>query len=114
MIPKAVAPIVVAALALAGAGCGTDNDQARQYNAPAHTTEEVMRATSLTTNDGGLSYQTPNGCEVSAVLTSKQTVDMYVKAGSSVVATPDGSAGVELHTDTPACRSEIAKGLKSL
>ena len=108
--------IVVVALALAG--CGRDDeattDKPTIRNADRWSEQDVIEAAGLTANDGGLSYTTTSGCDVSVVMTNAATVNLYSSAGDTVVTNPDGTAGVKTSGDEPACLAELERGLAAL
>lgn len=114
----------LAATAALIAGCGGSDDPGNDSggakakptirNAAPWTEQQVMDAAGLTSDDDGLSYSTSSGCNVSVVLTSKQAVDLYADAGSTVVTNPEGTAGVKTSGDEPDCLAELQRGLSKL
>lgn len=99
------AALLGAVMTLASCGGG----QGKTY-----TDDDLTRALTLTTEDGGTSYQTAGGCEISALLPTKAQIKQYKDAGSVVETNPDGTAGVELTDNSDACHAEIKGGLASL
>jgi len=106
---------------LAIAGCsdsqsGTDSSvsSGAVLNAPEYSAGEIIAAAKLTTNDGGLSYTSPDGCQVAVILDSQSAVDTYAMAGDTVVTNPSGTAGVKVVGSTPACLESLAKDLETL
>lgn len=80
----------------------------------AWTEADVLRAAGLTTQDGGISFQTASGCEVAVLLNTPAEVKLYASAGDTVVTNPSRTAGVKLISDTPACVGELRSGLAHL
>jgi hypothetical protein len=60
--------------ALALGGCGRDDeastDKPNDPDGDRWTEQDVIEAAGLTANDGGLSYTTASGCDVSVVMTN--------------------------------------------
>lgn len=114
--------VLVATILLIG-GCGGNDTPASQSAKPTirnaepeeHWTEQqVMDAAGLTTEDGGITYQTASGCSASVVLTNKSAVEVYAGAGDTVVTNPAGTAGVKTSANEPGCLAEFERGLAAL
>jgi len=119
MSPTRLAVAIV--LCVAFSGCGSsDGPQAdkptiRNNPGPDKWTEaQVVEAAGLTTEDGGLSYETKSGCSVAVVMTNARTVEVYAGAGDTVVTNPDGTAGLKTGGSDQKCLAELQRGMATL
>lgn len=78
------------------------------------TEADVMNAAGLTTEDGGITYQTKSGCSVAVVLNTAAEVNLYASAGDTVVTNPSRTAGLKVVGASPACIAELRGALAKL
>lgn len=98
--------IAVAVLAITGCGGGETETN--------WTEQDVITAADLTPDPyGGISYTTPEGCNVAVILTNKAEVDLYADAGDTVAMNPSGTAGYKT-SDDPGCKDWGDDRLKAL
>lgn len=123
LVRRSLAAIPLA-LALVAIGCGGDSDESGDppatnsggaiLNAPQYSAQDVIDAARLSTNDSGLSYTSPEGCQVAVILDSANAVNTYASAGDTVVTNPSGTAGVKVVGSTPECLQSLAEDLQAL
>jgi hypothetical protein len=59
-------------------------------------------------------YHTRDGCEIDAIMTTREQIHVYVNAGDEVLTNPGHTVGIKV-VDAPArCVRELRRGLKKL
>jgi hypothetical protein len=105
--------LVLAGCSEDGSGGGSASTDGAILNAPEFSQQEIIQAAGLTTEDG-ISYTSPDGCQVAVILDSPNAVNTYASAGDTVVTNPSASAGVKVVGGPPGCLDTLARDLKAL
>jgi hypothetical protein len=114
MTRRFLATPIIVALCLVGCSDGESGTDGAILNPPAYTQQEIADAALLTSQDGGISYVSPGGCQVAVILDSPEAVQLYVDAGDTVVTNPAGTVGLKIVGGPPGCLEAMAQNLKAL
>jgi hypothetical protein len=111
---RALAGAVLAALALAVAGCGSSGSAGPESSGRAWTIDQFLRLSGLHRASDGLSYKLPAHPECTAriLLRSSAEVDTYKNSGDVIATNPDKSAGIRVEEGEPAsCKAVFTQAL---
>ena len=111
---KALVGAVLAALAVAAAGCGSSGSSSQESSGRSWTIGQFLRLTGFERSKDGLSYRLPAHPECTAriLLRSSAEVDTYKNSGDVIATNPDKSAGVRVETGEPAsCKAVFTRAL---
>jgi hypothetical protein len=105
---------LTAAGALAFAGCG-ETAPSTSFNAasdPVYTEQQVADLAGFQSTDDGMAW-IGSGCQISVIMTTRASVEMYADAGDAVVTNPAGTVGVKFFPD-PGCRVALLHALQDV
>lgn len=121
---EVIRSVAVAGVLIAVAGCGGGDSggtstsggsgSSAKVSRAAPTEQQIIDGLKLTTDDNGLTYKSPEGCEVAQVMSGAGTVETYRSAGDTVATNRDGTAGVKLVAQPASCVADLSRKLDAL
>jgi hypothetical protein len=61
-----------------------------------------------------VTYHTPDGCDVAAIMNTREQVHVYLKAGDEILTNRTQTVGIKVDFDPPRCIRRFRRGLAKL
>ena len=103
----------MAVMTLVGCG-GSEKTQSVVHNQDKWTEQQVVDVAGLAISEGGNSYTTPLCDQIAVVLLGKNSVDLYVSAGDTIITNPDGTVGIKAIGPSQQCIDSLKRDLGQL